>query len=121
MFWPCTKPIDLEIIHPQENQTSTSSNQKNQHILQKSIDKSDSSAYIPLTLGAGVLAACGVVSLIVGALALASIIALLTMPTGIGLAVGGALALGAGAAGLLFFGGRAKYREGSPLINPISN
>jgi hypothetical protein len=65
--------------------------------------QNDNSASIMLTIGAGLFACAGAASIVLGALALASIIAFIIPPLAIALVAGGAVALGLGITGLCFF------------------
>jgi hypothetical protein len=62
-----------------------------------------SSASIMLTIGAGFFAGAGVAGIVLGALALASILTFIIPPLAIALVAGGAAALGAGITGMYFF------------------
>lgn len=78
-------------------------------------ESSNISAYNVLTMGCGFLAAVGAAALIVGALALASIITVIAPPVGLALIITGAVALGTGLTGAGFFASKGTSSEGSEL------
>jgi len=86
------------------------------------LNKEDRSATYNLMFAAGVFAASvGLGAIIVGALALASIITFFAPPLGIALIVGGALALASGV-GVSFFSARdTKQKESRDNVGPILN